>query len=115
LTLPAAGAQRSVLGGKIADTRRPGPPPVGGGTRLLHLCYDTFLRPSRGVIRSTPDGDQCSKKREQERGASARRPFKFALQRIRVPYRMHPSALNASSRQRFPKLPRDRQLILSCG
>ena len=24
LTLPAAGAQRSVLGGKIADTRRPG-------------------------------------------------------------------------------------------
>jgi len=25
LTLPAAGAQRSVLGGKIADTRRPGP------------------------------------------------------------------------------------------
>ena len=34
LTLPAAGAQRSVLGGKIADTRRPGPPPVGGGPRL---------------------------------------------------------------------------------
>ena len=25
LTLPAAGAQRSVLGGKIADARRPGP------------------------------------------------------------------------------------------
>jgi hypothetical protein len=39
LTLPAAGAQRGVLGGEIADTRRPGPPPVeagrGYGTRAM--------------------------------------------------------------------------------
>ena len=44
LRQPAAGAQRSVLGGNIADTRRPGPPPVGGGTRQWYSCYDIFRR-----------------------------------------------------------------------
>ena len=54
LTLPAAGAQRSVFGGKIADTRRPGPPPVGGGTRLLYLRYDIFLREGQPMTHETP-------------------------------------------------------------
>jgi hypothetical protein len=54
LTLPAAGAQRSVLGGKIADTRRPGPPPVGGGTRLWYSCYDIFLREGQPMTHETP-------------------------------------------------------------
>ncbi len=54
LTLPAAGAQRSVLGGKIADTRRPGPPPVGGGTRLWYSCYDIFLREGQPMTHGTP-------------------------------------------------------------
>src|SRR5258708_4155087 len=54
LTLLAAGAQRSVLGGKIADTRRPGPPPVGGGTRLWYSCYDIFLREGQPMTHGTP-------------------------------------------------------------
>ena len=54
LTLPAAGAQQSVLGGKIADTRRPGPPPVGGGTRLWYSCYDIFLREGQPMTHGTP-------------------------------------------------------------
>src|SRR6516164_7732501 len=51
--MPAAGAQRSVLGGKIADTRRPGPP-VGGGTRLWYSCYDIFLREGQPMTHETP-------------------------------------------------------------
>jgi hypothetical protein len=53
LTLPAACTQRSVLGGKIADTRRPGPP-VGGGTRLWYSCYGIFLREGQPMTHGTP-------------------------------------------------------------
>src|SRR5258707_3223631 len=54
LTLPAAGAQRSVLGGKIADTRRPGPPPVGGGTRLWYTRQWKWRQPCGGTRGSSP-------------------------------------------------------------
>src|SRR6516225_5515537 len=45
---------RSLLGGKIADTRRPGPPAVGGGTRLWYSCYDIFLREGQPMTHGTP-------------------------------------------------------------
>ena len=54
LTLLAAGARRTVLGGKIADTRRPGPPLVGRGTRLWSSCYDIFLREGQPMTNGTP-------------------------------------------------------------
>ena len=54
LFIRPAGAQRSVLGGKIADTRRPGPPPVGGGTRLWYSCYDIFQREGQPMAHKTP-------------------------------------------------------------
>jgi hypothetical protein len=41
-------------GGKIADTRRPGPPPVEGGTRLWYSCYDIFLREGQPMTHGTP-------------------------------------------------------------
>ena len=34
--------------------RRPGPPPVGGGTRLWCWCYDIFLREGQPVTYGTP-------------------------------------------------------------
>jgi hypothetical protein len=34
--------------------RRPGPPPVGGGTRLWYSCYDIFLREGQPMTHGTP-------------------------------------------------------------
>src|SRR5258706_15444110 len=39
---------------RLRDTRRPGPPPVGGGTRLWYSCYDIFLREGQPMTHGTP-------------------------------------------------------------